>query len=374
MANQNPGISIPPVGTCDTQVRQSIQDIVRHLGTSSDPTFDSMTLEDLTITSPSNIYDLDHDSFAGFAADEHVAHSGISVLAGTGLSGGGTIDGNVTLNCDITQYTDEAAQDAIGTMIVNTATIDLTYTDATPELKADLNATLKSNYDAAFTHVSNNGSDHSYIDQDVTDDATPQFEGTWYKLDTATSYECYARNYGWYAYAYDNSVASRASSLNFRRSRGGSAGSEAAVQDDDWLLKMRCYGHNGTSYVQYGGCIYKVDDASAVEGLFSYYYQDGDAYYVAEFGKPHVRFGNLGTTATPADNYVQIDPATGDVSFSGDAGFYPRRLNQSAIPASGTGDTQIDVGEEVVWRDSDDGKVYKVYNDTDSGIVSVEMT
>ncbi len=35
-------------------------------------------------------------------------------------------------------YTDEQAQDAIGVMLVDTATIDLTYTDATPELKADV--------------------------------------------------------------------------------------------------------------------------------------------------------------------------------------------------------------------------------------------
>jgi hypothetical protein len=35
-------------------------------------------------------------------------------------------------------YTDEQAQDAIGAMLADTATIDLTYTDATPELKADV--------------------------------------------------------------------------------------------------------------------------------------------------------------------------------------------------------------------------------------------
>lgn len=38
---------------------------------------------------------------------------------------------------DISDFA-EAAQDAVGTMIADTATIDLTYTDATPELKADI--------------------------------------------------------------------------------------------------------------------------------------------------------------------------------------------------------------------------------------------
>ncbi|MCK5606642.1 hypothetical protein KAR91_32370 [Candidatus Pacearchaeota archaeon] len=63
--------------------------------------------------------------------------------------------------------------------------------------------------------------------------------------------------------------------------------------------------------------------------------------------------------------------SNGDVSFSGSAGFYPRRINQADIPTSGTGATQIDINELIVWRDSDDGTIRFVYNDTDSGIVSV---
>lgn len=35
-------------------------------------------------------------------------------------------------------YTDEQAQDAVGSMLADTATVDLTYTDATPALKADV--------------------------------------------------------------------------------------------------------------------------------------------------------------------------------------------------------------------------------------------
>lgn len=36
------------------------------------------------------------------------------------------------------QYTTEEAQDAVGAMVVDTATINVTYTDATPELKWDV--------------------------------------------------------------------------------------------------------------------------------------------------------------------------------------------------------------------------------------------
>jgi len=41
---------------------------------------------------------INHDSLAGFVADEHVVHGDVSVIAGTGLTGGGTIAANRTLN------------------------------------------------------------------------------------------------------------------------------------------------------------------------------------------------------------------------------------------------------------------------------------
>jgi hypothetical protein len=46
-----------------------------------------------------------HDSLSGFVADEHVAHSGVTMTAGTGLSGGGTIDATRTFNLDISGLT-----------------------------------------------------------------------------------------------------------------------------------------------------------------------------------------------------------------------------------------------------------------------------
>lgn len=38
----------------------------------------------------------------------------------------------------VTGYTDEQAQDAVGTILTDTSTVDFTYTDATPEVKADV--------------------------------------------------------------------------------------------------------------------------------------------------------------------------------------------------------------------------------------------
>ena len=39
-----------------------------------------------------------HDNLSGFVADEHIDHTGVSVTAGTGLTGGGTIAATRTLN------------------------------------------------------------------------------------------------------------------------------------------------------------------------------------------------------------------------------------------------------------------------------------
>jgi len=71
--------------------------------------------------------------------------TGITTLAGYGISdtkanfNTALSDGSFLFSGDISQYTDELAQDATGAMIANTATINLTYVDATPALTADVN-------------------------------------------------------------------------------------------------------------------------------------------------------------------------------------------------------------------------------------------
>ena len=41
---------------------------------------------------------IDHDSLANFVGDEHIDHSGVTMTAGTGMTGGGTIESTRTLN------------------------------------------------------------------------------------------------------------------------------------------------------------------------------------------------------------------------------------------------------------------------------------
>ncbi len=72
-------------------------------------------------------------------------------------------------------------------------------------------------------------------------------------------------------------------------------------------------------------------------------------------------------------NHTQIS-SLGDLSFAGNAGFYPRRIRQASIPAVGSGTTQIAVSEMIFWVDSDDDSVHLVYNDSTAGIKSVALT
>ena len=64
-------------------------------------------------------------------------------------------------------------------------------------------------------------------------------------------------------------------------------------------------------------------------------------------------------------NYTKL-ASNGDITFNGTAGFYPVRISQSAQPTP-------DTGELVVWHDTDDNKIYLVYNDTVSGVMQVEL-
>jgi len=52
----------------------------------------------------------EHDGFSDYVGDEHIDHSGVSVTAGTGLTGGGTIESNRTLNVDVGITNDKIVQ------------------------------------------------------------------------------------------------------------------------------------------------------------------------------------------------------------------------------------------------------------------------
>ena len=50
-----------------------------------------------------------HDNLSGFVANEHIDHSGVTLTAGVGLSGGGTIASNRTFTVDLNELTTETS-------------------------------------------------------------------------------------------------------------------------------------------------------------------------------------------------------------------------------------------------------------------------
>lgn len=55
---------------------------------------------------------INHDALLNFVANEHIDHSAVNVVAGVGLSGGGAINTNVTLDLDVTELTEKVTPDA----------------------------------------------------------------------------------------------------------------------------------------------------------------------------------------------------------------------------------------------------------------------
>jgi len=108
-----------------------------------------------------------HDQFSDFVADEHIAHSGVTVTAGAGMTGGGTIDSTVTLN--VINATN-------GGLTINAESVQLNINDLGTDTIAsgdfiafdDLGSALDkkitfANFEAALTHdnlVSGTIADH----------------------------------------------------------------------------------------------------------------------------------------------------------------------------------------------------------------------
>ena len=80
---------------------------------------------------------IDHDSLANFVANEHIDHSAVSVIAGTGLTGGGTIAANRTLNViGGTGVTANANDIAIGQDVATEANVLFNHITASANISA----------------------------------------------------------------------------------------------------------------------------------------------------------------------------------------------------------------------------------------------
>ena len=88
----------------------------------------------------------------------------------------GDITGNMTISADVAGKSLTLSSGA-GTNTVTVAQAKAAYTHSqiAGGDSVHVSTTENTNWDAAYAHISNNGTDHSYIDQDVTTTGTPQF-------------------------------------------------------------------------------------------------------------------------------------------------------------------------------------------------------
>lgn len=100
---------------------------------------------------------LNHDSLSGVVANEHIDHSGVSITAGSGLSGGGDITVTRTIDLDINSLS--VATIAAGDFV---PFWDLTSTATNKKITfANFESTL--NHDNLFGFVMNEHIDHSGV-------------------------------------------------------------------------------------------------------------------------------------------------------------------------------------------------------------------
>lgn len=101
----------------------------------------------ITIT-PANIgaqpVDSDLTAISGLAGTGLIVRTGtgtattrtLTASTGISVSNGDGVSGNPTISSTITQYTDELAQDAVGNILTDTASVDLTYNDGANTISA----------------------------------------------------------------------------------------------------------------------------------------------------------------------------------------------------------------------------------------------
>jgi len=99
-----------------------------------------------------------HDNLSGFVANEHIDHSGVSITAGDGLSGGGTIASTRTINVDINGASDLASPAVGDELLISDAD------DSNAIKKADVASIVNlADHDALTNFVGNEHIDHSSV-------------------------------------------------------------------------------------------------------------------------------------------------------------------------------------------------------------------
>ena len=111
-----------------------------------------------TVTVNSVDSEIVHDNLSGFVANEHIDHTSVSISAGDGLSGGGTIASTRTLSVDINGASDLAAPATGDELLISDAS------DTNAIKKADVASIVNlADHDALTNFVANEHINHTSV-------------------------------------------------------------------------------------------------------------------------------------------------------------------------------------------------------------------
>ncbi len=286
-----------------------------------------------TITVTTNDSEIVHDNLSGFVANEHIDHSTVSVIAGDGLTGGGTIAANRTLNIGAGTGIDVAANAIsvdVSDFMTNGSDNRIVTATGTDAMNAEANLIFDGTNLLAGGITSANGIGL----------VTPivQVEGT-----TANSALSIVRN--------SNSISPPY--LMLGKSRGTSLGSDAIVQNGDVLGAIRFNGADGTDRNSYAAEITaEVDGAPGSNDM-----------------PGRLIFETTSDGASTSTERMRID-SSGNVIFQSDNA----KISGSATSTGSFGrifsaDSANIAGLEYPTADGDDGSVFMTNG---SGVITLE--
>ncbi|RKY08115.1 MAG: hypothetical protein DRP65_09540, partial [Planctomycetota bacterium] len=248
------------------------------LGTGDSPTF-----TDLTLSAPSSIYSLSHDSFADFVGNEHIDHTSVSISAGGILSGGGDISANRTISL---------------------AHADVDH-DQTANVHQDVNTTASPSFAGAALSSSSGGVVFRITSTPADINLSNVIEANRYNTLYVDAY----RTIGAYG------------SLTLRRSRG-TITSATIVADTDELGLVCGQGYDGAQFRNSAGILFEVDGNptanTSVPGAIKFFTTPAGS---STWGNPRLTIGSDGNIVASgsftASNYAATNLLTACASNAG---------------------------------------------------------
>jgi hypothetical protein len=186
-------------------------------------------------------------------------------------------DGDFLYSGDITQYTDELAQDAVGTILLDTSTIDLSYIDSTPSISASVKAnSITATELSDSINISEFVNDEAYI----TLAEVPTFDPLDYDLDDFT-------NVSTDPFVRTSELTSGITNLSYTPSAtngtvNSDTGTDATITTVDFtnagLLtpseKQLLYNNSSTGITKFGGFSINTDPTKYNKGLIEGWFVD----------------------------------------------------------------------------------------------------